>query len=86
MATDQEIQAKRASVDKLRGEIAAARTAAVSREDDANRQHQLNKLTSEEASLKGQLSSLKGGSPAPAPAPATPAPSTKAAAEADNKE
>lgn len=79
MATEQEIQAKRASVDSLREQIAEEKQAAAVREAEASADYRLSVLDAEERSLAEELAALRAAAPAKAAAP-TPKPSSDDAA------
>jgi hypothetical protein len=88
MATQEEINAKRASVDALRAEIAAEKQARAAADAAANHDYRLSGLAAEELSLQAELAALRGQAaapaPAPEPAPEPPKPSSDDAAK--NKE
>jgi hypothetical protein len=70
VATDQEVAAKRASVENLREQVRQARVAQSTQAREGENDISLASLSSEEERLKAELSRLTGGAEAPAPAPA----------------
>jgi len=72
MASQQEVKAKQESVQKLRAELRAAKTKQSAGAGNRNRQHHLDGLSAEEASLEAELAALRGAAPAPAAAPPAP--------------
>jgi len=87
MATEQDIETKRASVESLRVQIATEREAQAVRDAAANNEYRLARLNEEEMTLQAELAALRAASSAPAPAAAAPA-QTKPSSDdaAQNKE
>lgn len=57
--TDDDFEAQRARIDKLRSQTASAETLRIEREKDASRQIEKNRLDAEEARLKAELAVTK---------------------------
>jgi hypothetical protein len=70
MATQQDIEAKRAKIEALREQIAEEKQAAYARDAEANADYQMQRLDAEEKSLAEQLATLRASAPAKA-APTT---------------
>lgn len=80
MASDQEVAAQRAKVEKAREAVRQARSAQSTTAREGENDLKVAALTNEEAMLQQELARLTGSEAAPAPAAPAPAP---ASAKAD---
>lgn len=86
MATDAEIQAKRDSIAAKRAEIQSLRQNQAAADAAAGRDAKLAALSVEEQSLEAELAALRAAAPAPASASAAATPKTTSTDAAENKE